>query len=451
MRRSLMVGGGSVVGAAVLVLVLAVTSSPSAAAAAQPGMSGPSVGSVTMVSRACSGQNAEVEQAVDPALGYVYEAWMGCKGIAFARSTDGGRHFGLPVSVPESVYASSWDPALAVAYDGTVYASFMTSKNGYTYPVVAASFNHGRTFPQVSTLRPPYRGNWGDRVFIAAGRHGTLYVSWDYGPSAAAVTYICTPGGSCAFATGDLNVVIQKSTDGGKTWGAITPVSPGFPASGGDSAPLLVEPNGRIDVEYQGYHITNDVTYTMNPANSYFTSSVDGGKSWSAPVMIGPRRLTMSLGEWWIDGALGRDAAGNLYATWDTQTANSDIGWLSYSTDHGRTWSPLQRVTPDSGKATHIVEVAGGSAGVAYVGWLSDSSARGYAQYLRPFSIDKGWLSPPLQVSKQFGKRSVWPGDTFGISTLASPGRVVLSWGSAIKNRTSQIFAATVVLHPGRG
>jgi hypothetical protein len=82
-------------------------------------------------------------------------------------------------------------------------------------------------------------------------------------------------------------------------------------------------------------------------AHTYFTSSLDGGKTWSAPVRIGPARLTMSLAEWWIDGALGIDAAGNLYATWDTQGATADIGWLAYSTSHGRTWSSLRRVTPD--------------------------------------------------------------------------------------------------------
>ena len=36
---------------------------------------------------------------------------------------------------------------------------------------------------------------------------------------------------SCAFATGDLNVVMQKSTDGGKTWSKMSDISPGFPAS----------------------------------------------------------------------------------------------------------------------------------------------------------------------------------------------------------------------------
>jgi hypothetical protein len=45
-----------------------------------------SVSPVTDVSASCSGQNAEVEQAVDTTLGFVYETWLGCKGIAFARS-----------------------------------------------------------------------------------------------------------------------------------------------------------------------------------------------------------------------------------------------------------------------------------------------------------------------------------------------------------------------------
>jgi hypothetical protein len=60
------------------------------------------VGPITDVSASCSGQNAEVEEAADPSLGYVYETWMGCRGIAFARSTDGGATFGTPISVPGS-------------------------------------------------------------------------------------------------------------------------------------------------------------------------------------------------------------------------------------------------------------------------------------------------------------------------------------------------------------
>ena len=75
---------------------------------------------------------------------------MGCRGIAVARSTDGGRTWDAPVSLPGTVGSNknTWDSAIAVAPDCTVYASFMVSRDGQYYPVVEASFDQGLTFPQ---------------------------------------------------------------------------------------------------------------------------------------------------------------------------------------------------------------------------------------------------------------------------------------------------------------
>ena len=109
------------------------------------------VGPITDLSASCAGQNAEVEQAVDPTRGYVYEEWMGCRGIGFARSTDGGKTFSAPLTVPgsaASLHNAPWDPSVAVAPDGTVYAAFMVSHGSQWYPVVAASFDHGATSPR---------------------------------------------------------------------------------------------------------------------------------------------------------------------------------------------------------------------------------------------------------------------------------------------------------------
>jgi hypothetical protein len=58
------------------------------------------------VSSACAGQNAEVEQAVARPR-YVYEAWIGCGGEGFARSTDGGAHFSKPITLPDSSHSSA--------------------------------------------------------------------------------------------------------------------------------------------------------------------------------------------------------------------------------------------------------------------------------------------------------------------------------------------------------
>ena len=400
----------------------------------------------------CSGSNAEVEQAVDPALGYVYEDWMGCSKIGFARSTDRGRTFGAAITLPGSIGSNfnAWDPAVAVGPDGSVYAAFMVAHGSQYFPRVAKSIDHGLSFTQVSDVTAPDPKNWGDRDFIAVAPDGTVYVTWDYGPERTSITYLCASNGSCAFATGDLNVVMQRSTDGGRTWSAQTYISAGFPASGGDSAPMVIEPSGRIDVLYQGYQITDPTKYTMNPAVSYFTSSTDGGATWSKPVPVGAQAGTMSLSEWWIDGDIGRDSAGNLYAVWDTQGVNADgsandIGWLAFSTNGGRTWSAPVQASPDQLDVPHIMEVAGGGSGIAYVSLLSSPDPRGYALYIRAFSVTAGWISAPAQVSTAFGDTSVWPGDTTGISTLDAT-HVVVSWGSATgaTNKKSDIFAAPV-------
>ena len=159
----------------------------------------------------------------------------------------------------------------------------------------------------------------------------------------------------------------------------------------------------------------------------------------------------MSLAEWWIDGDIGIDAAGNLYATWDTQGTNpdgsaNDIGWLSSSTDHGARWSAPVQAPADHLNVPHIMEVTGAGTGIAYVSWLSGSNPAGYALFLRAFSISRGWLSAPAQITTGYGNTAVWPGDTTGLSVL-TPTDVVASWGSDYTNLSgnqAEIYAANI-------
>src|SRR5215469_5082330 len=132
------------------VALMSATMAAAAACAPTPGsppppVSRPQITPMTDISAGCAGNSSEVEEAFAPP-GYVYTEWIGCGGIGFARSADSGLHFGAPVTVPGSP-GGSWDPAITVGADGTVYAAFMHASRRASgpsiYPVVAVSHDHG--------------------------------------------------------------------------------------------------------------------------------------------------------------------------------------------------------------------------------------------------------------------------------------------------------------------
>jgi hypothetical protein len=405
---------------------------------------------MTDISR-CAGSSSEVEEAVAP-LGYVYAEWIGCGGIGFARSLDGGRHFAGAMQIPGSappgqahaLPAEGWDPAIALAPDGTIYVSFMIARR-YAHPVIAVSVDHGASFTRVRRVMPPAgrKHNFGDRDFIAVAPNGTVYVTWIYGRN-------YNP-----FGVFRSRPVVQRSTNGGRTWSSPTPVNPGFPYEI-PAAPLVVEPSGQLDALMWVNGSIRDHHYVHRPADDYFTSSTDSGATWTRPVRLGPPGFRINpLNVFWIDTDIGMDASGVLYATCDTQRPGGDIGWLSYSLNHGRTWSSPIAATLSHGDAEHIMAVVGGRSGVAYVAWETNASHRGWAEYLRPFAIGAGWLDGPQRVAPIAGRRTAWPGDTIGLSVL--PGKsghrlqpLMVSWGVPFRNG-GEIRAARVIHRPDTG
>lgn len=423
-----------------------------------------SVGPISDVSAGCPG-TGDISEAVDHTRHYVYQEFEGCNhddGIGFARSANGGDSYATPVALPDS--RGAWDPWLAVAPDGTLYAGFMNTIGNSTYPIIDVSDNHGRTFQAEQSLKPAKGGNWGDADYITVGSNGTLFVAWDYGPSNSEVKLKCSRTGSCFATRGDLNVVVQSSTDEAKTFTPMSVVNPGFPDAGADMGQVIVAPGGAIDVLYQNYAVLNRKTLKLGSGVEDFTTSTDGGKTWSAPVVVGASAGRETIDEWWNDVSLATDPAGDLYATWDTQGKagghkaqrhKADTGWVSFSTDGGKEWSAPVQATPDQDKVPHIMEVAGAVPGEAYVAWVSPSDPRGYALYLRTFSVSAdggagGWLSGAVRISQKFGNPADAPGDTFGIAAI-TPTALALSWGGAVPGAggSTSVFAAPVSVRTG--
>jgi hypothetical protein len=314
---------------------------------------------------------------------------------------------------------------------------------------VAVSVDHGKTFTRVSTHPPPAstNANFGDRDFVAVGPDGTVYITWDYGPAGKG-KIVGAPGGSDYFVAGQFNAVMQKSSDGGRTWTPLVSISPGFPLGGVFSAPIVAQRDGTLDVLYW-QHPTNPTTLALSPGHEYFTRSSDGGATWSAPVAVDPRAGSIALPVWWIDGSLAVDSAGDLFAAWDTQHKRRDTAWLAWSSDGGRRWSKPLRVTSSkrvgSSKNENLVEVAAAGRRSVYVAWQTTDGGW-YSTHARRLSMGHGWTSPALKIPNALGDPRAWPGDTLGIS-VDSSGAAVLSWGSAqTASGLPDIYAASVRL-----
>ncbi len=442
------------------VFMLGVAGSPPVRAATPASYtSNPTVGPMVEVNGTLGFYNAEVESAVDPVTGYVYDLWMWAYpygGMGFARSRDGGHTWDPAFVVPggqdfydftTGAYSLNWDPAIAVSSDGIVYVAFMHSdsaSNPAGSPYVAVSFDHGASFAYTTPVIVPPKIAFGDRDFIAVAPDGTVYVTWNYAPVARFITLLCAPSGSCSYASGDFNVLITSSKDHGRTWSLPDDVSPGFPRGGALEGPLAVGSNGEIFVAFDSFPTA--ANFSLSPGHEYFTSSRDGGQTWSKPILLSGA-YTCSLTTWWIETTLGLSSGGTAYVSFDVETPQGDVGFVRYSQDNGVTWSPLIRVTPDMDGAAHIMQVAPGDNGVAYLAWLTDNATDGsWSVYAATLDTSTNTVSAPVLVSPMPGSPFFWPGDTIGMAYLGG-GAVSISWGSQVDQLFYQndgIFDAVV-------
>ncbi|MDT0547849.1 sialidase family protein [Streptomyces lonegramiae] len=150
---------------------------------------------------------------------------------------------------------------------------------------------------------------------------------------------------------GDIDLVLKRSTDGGRTWGPLQVINEGAGDTHGNPAPIVDQRTGRI-VLASTYNTGRDDSQGCNvpcDRTPHLQYSDDDGATWSAPRDLSDSLLPASWNSWYATGPVhgiqlthGRHR-GRLLFTINTEshdgtriTANHAA--LAYSDDGGDTW-----------------------------------------------------------------------------------------------------------------
>jgi hypothetical protein len=247
--------------------------------------------------------------------------------IFFARSADGGRSFGPPQNLSNSVAGAGkgrinrevWHNGshdLIQAPDGTLYAAWTEYEGGLWF---SRSADRGARFspPQrvAGSDARPARG-----PSLAAGADGVVYLAWTVGEDQAA------------------DIRVARSGDQGGRFGepVLASPNPGY----ADAPKLAVSARGTLHLVY-----AVAASGPFGPAQVYHARSQDGAATFQSP-----RRLSDPL-PGGVAGAgfpaLDVDAGGGVYVIWELFPSRSrsprGLGY-SFSPDDGEHFSRPARV-----------------------------------------------------------------------------------------------------------
>ncbi|MFJ9356899.1 exo-alpha-sialidase [Streptomyces mirabilis] len=150
---------------------------------------------------------------------------------------------------------------------------------------------------------------------------------------------------------GDIDIVVKRSTDGGRTWGPLQVVNEGAGDTHGNPAPIVDRQTGRI-VLAETYNTGRtdgrgcDVPCDRTPHLQY---SDDDGLSWSAPRDLSAEILPPNWNSWYATGPVhgiqltrGRHAGRLVFGvnteTWNGSRVTANNAALITSDDGGDHW-----------------------------------------------------------------------------------------------------------------
>ncbi|MER5535033.1 sialidase family protein [Streptomyces mirabilis] len=150
---------------------------------------------------------------------------------------------------------------------------------------------------------------------------------------------------------GDIDIVVKRSTDGGRTWGPLQVVNEGAGDTHGNPAPIVDRETGRV-VLAETYNTGRtdgrgcDVPCDRTPHLQY---SADDGLSWSAPRDLSAEILPPNWNSWYATGPVhgiqltrGRHAGRLVFGvnteTWNGSRVTANNAALITSDDGGDHW-----------------------------------------------------------------------------------------------------------------
>ncbi len=234
-----------------------------------------------------------------------------------ASSEDGGKTWSAPVDAqgPEEKVREIAPPV--VGPDGAVYIAWRNRDDPAAAPhpiVVAKSTDGGATWNRTSvgdvgpapTTAPAPAGSSGYPRMAVDPKTGTLYV-----------VYV-------GFNFGDLDTILQRSTDGGATWSQPLRVNDDPQGNGVRqlTPQVFVAPNSRVDIIWMDTRSTYPSKVVPRPAGHgdiYYAASTDGGATFSGNRRVTDRSFNLD------GGLLGRIGTYTWYGPAAAPLGNDSI------------------------------------------------------------------------------------------------------------------------------
>ncbi|MGW1287447.1 exo-alpha-sialidase [Streptomyces sp. NPDC002586] len=149
----------------------------------------------------------------------------------------------------------------------------------------------------------------------------------------------------------DIDIVLKRSTDGGRTWGPLQVVIDGGGDTHGNPAPVVDRATGRVWLAETYNTGRTDTASCPIPCDRtpHIQYSDDDGRTWSAPRDLSPEILPADWNSWYATGPVhgiqltrgryaGRLVFGVNTETWDGSRVTANHAALIVSDDHGGHW-----------------------------------------------------------------------------------------------------------------